>query len=95
LTFNGTPLRDAARDVSRMFDVDVTIADSTLDSMLVTGSFANQPVDEVLRSITYVIGAHYERTGRAVVIRRGVMPVGRSRADPSATLRMTQARPDR
>jgi ferric-dicitrate binding protein FerR (iron transport regulator) len=77
LVFKDTPLGEAMRDLARTFDLDVTIADSGLAVKVVTGSFRDQPADEVLGAITHVVGAHYERTGRTVVIRRGALPVGR------------------
>ncbi len=77
LVFRGTPFREAVREVARTLDLDVTIADSTIGRQLITGSFGNQSVDEILEAITRVAGAHFERKGRVVVIRRGVMPVSR------------------
>lgn len=74
LAFKDTPLRDVARELSRAYEVDVVIADSTLSDKLVTASFNDAPVDVVLRAVTFSVGAHYERTGRSVVIHRGVVP---------------------
>jgi ferric-dicitrate binding protein FerR (iron transport regulator) len=76
LAFKDTPLRDVARELSRVYDVEVTIADPTLADKLVTASFTDAPVDVVLRAVTFTVGAHYERTGRSVVILRGVVRPG-------------------
>jgi ferric-dicitrate binding protein FerR (iron transport regulator) len=91
LVFKDTPLGEAMRDLARTFDLDVTIADSELAVKLVTGSFRDQPADEVLSAITHVVGAHYERTGRTVVIRRGALPVGRPAPAGIAPQRLTRA----
>ncbi|HZS59750.1 MAG TPA: FecR domain-containing protein [Gemmatimonadaceae bacterium] len=72
LVFDRTPLREVARELGRMYDVDVTIADSSLERKLVKGAFTDESVDDVLRAVTFVVGARYERTGRSVVIRRAV-----------------------
>jgi ferric-dicitrate binding protein FerR (iron transport regulator) len=93
LAFKDTPLSEAARDLARTFDLDVTIADSTLATKPVTASFTGQPVDEVLDVVSHVVGAHFERHGRAVVIRRGVAPVGRRGPATTAEQRMTDAAP--
>jgi ferric-dicitrate binding protein FerR (iron transport regulator) len=91
LVFNDTPLRDAVRDVERAYDVRVTIADSDLAVKLVTASFARQSIDEVLEEITHVVGAHYERTGRRVVIRRGTAEATHSHPEMRPVLHTTLA----
>ena len=91
LIFRRTPLRDAAKDVARVYDLDIRIADSTLAGALVTGSFGGQTAEAVLSAMTYVVGAHFERTGRTVVIRRGVVPTQRRGAGKGADVRLTQA----
>lgn len=88
LVFKGTPFSEVVRELARTFNLEVTIADSTLGRQLITGSFGEQSVDEVLETITHVVGAHYERKGRVVVIRRGVVPVARP-ASSRAVERLT------
>jgi ferric-dicitrate binding protein FerR (iron transport regulator) len=74
LAFRDTPLRDAAVELARTYDLEVTIADSALGALRVTASFNGQTVDQVLEEVTRVVHAHYERTGRAVMIRSGAAP---------------------
>jgi ferric-dicitrate binding protein FerR (iron transport regulator) len=74
LAFKRTPLRDVVRELARMYDVDVTIADSTLTDKVITASFRDEPVDVVLGAVAFAVGGHYERTGQSVVIRRGAAP---------------------
>jgi transmembrane sensor len=70
LAFQNTPLREAARQISRTFALTVTIADSTLDAREVTGTFGDQTVDEILDAVTRVVGAQYQRVGQSVVIQK-------------------------
>jgi transmembrane sensor len=79
LAFEGTPLRDVVRDISRTFDVDIVVADSALVARRVTASFVHEPLDVVLKAVTEVVGAHYERSARTIVIRRGA---GSKSVDP-------------
>jgi ferric-dicitrate binding protein FerR (iron transport regulator) len=98
LVFEDTPLADAARMLARTYDLDMTIADSTLGTELVTASFAaGESAGEVLRAVTLAVGAHYEQTGRKVVIRRGAVPAGHPGATPGAASlqRLTRAGTDR
>jgi transmembrane sensor len=77
LVFDGTPLGDAMRELARTYNLDIRVADSTLARKVVTASFTDEPVDEVLNVITNIVGARYERMGRVVVIRGGSVPVNR------------------
>ncbi|HZS58993.1 MAG TPA: FecR domain-containing protein [Gemmatimonadaceae bacterium] len=82
LVFKGTPFAEAVRDLARTYNLDVTVADSSLNRQRITASFDVQSEDEVLSAITRIVGAHYERKGRIVVIRRGVLPI--RQAEPMA-----------
>jgi ferric-dicitrate binding protein FerR (iron transport regulator) len=91
LAFEDTPLRQAVRELARTYDLTITIADSALAGKLVTASFTNEPLDEVLDAVTRVVGGHYERTGRVVVIRRSLVPVQRPGRTGSQAMRVTRA----
>jgi transmembrane sensor len=90
LAFDGTPLRDVARELDRVFDVHITIADSGLAGDQVSGTFDNESVDQVLDDITDVIGGGYERVGRAVVIRRRTSRATRHGLGERLPMRMAQ-----
>jgi ferric-dicitrate binding protein FerR (iron transport regulator) len=90
LVFEDTPLRDVVREMARTYDLDVSIADSTLAGSLVTASFGSESADVVLDVVTRAVGAHYERVGRAIVIRRGVVPIERQGKMANPTLRMAR-----
>jgi ferric-dicitrate binding protein FerR (iron transport regulator) len=78
LAFADTPLRDVARELSRTFGLDVQIADSAMAGQRITVTFGDESVGDVLAAVSYLVGGHYERAGRVVVIRRGSVPTGRS-----------------
>jgi transmembrane sensor len=74
LAFRDTPLRDVVRELARVYDVNVTLADSALGDKPITASFRDEPMQEVLEEVAFVAGAHCERAGRSVIIRRGIAP---------------------
>lgn len=66
LEFEETPLSQVARELERWYDLDITIADSTLGSAVLTASFENQPLNEVLSVVTRTLDIRYTRTGSHV-----------------------------
>jgi transmembrane sensor len=95
LEFRATPLREAALDIGRLFGVDVTVPDSALGDKPVSASFAGEPLDVVLEIVSRAAGAHYERNGHVIVIRRGVTPTNWPVTAPASGLQLTRvsARP--
>ncbi len=91
LVFEDTPLPDVARQLDRAFNVEITIADSALAGREVSGVFDNETVDQVLDAVTAVIGGRYERSGRAVVIRRGMAGARRPRHTAQTPLTTVEA----
>jgi transmembrane sensor len=92
LEFEDTPLRDVAKEIERTYGIDVTIADSAIARKLVTASFSDESVDEVLTTVTRVVGAQYTRNGRTVVIRRGVVPAGQRGGTPGDEVHLADER---
>jgi transmembrane sensor len=90
LVFTATPLRDVTRELSRTFDLTITLADPTLGRELITGNFDNQTADAILGDITAVIGAQYERQGHRVAIRRGT-PAAATPADQRPAVQTARA----
>jgi len=70
LVFKDTPLRLAAAQLSRWYDLDVRLADPMLASIPLTASFQDEPVTTVLDLISLSLGVHYERDGKVVMISR-------------------------
>src|SRR5262249_46967758 len=68
LVFHATPLDEVARDLSRWYDLDVRITDTTLAERLFSGSYTTESPDAVLALITAATHAHFVRHGRLVTI---------------------------
>ena len=78
LAFDATPIPDVIRDLARTFNLDITLADSSLAREAITVRFGPDfSADEVLDIVTRTIGARYEKLGRRVLIRRRVGAAGR------------------
>lgn len=70
LAFQATPLRDAAREIERVYRTPVTIADSALARQTITATFTDRPVDEVVSVVCAVLSATCElRDGRVRIDR--------------------------
>ena len=69
LVFKRTPLAQVARELERWYDIDITLADSSLASVPVTGVFVSQPADRILRNVARSLDVKYTRQGREVRLR--------------------------
>lgn len=68
LAFQATPLREAAREIERVYRTPVTITDSTLASETITATFTDRPVQEVVNVVCSVLSATCEvRDGRVSI----------------------------
>jgi transmembrane sensor len=71
LVFQSTPVRDAAREVERMYGVRVVVADSVIGRRTVTATFTDQTATQVLDVICSVVNAQCEsKSGDMVMSRR-------------------------
>ena len=71
LVFQSTPVRDAAREVERMYGVRVVVADSIMSKRTVTATFTDQTATQVLDVICSVVNAQCEsKPGETVMSRR-------------------------
>ncbi|HTE45297.1 MAG TPA: FecR domain-containing protein [Gemmatimonadaceae bacterium] len=71
LVFQSTPIRDAAREIERMYGTRIVIADSVVARRTVTATFTDQTSAQVLDVICSVINAQCEtRAGEVVLSRR-------------------------
>jgi transmembrane sensor len=68
LVFRDTPLRQAAIELARWYDVDVTLTSGAIAERRVSGSFADTPIEQVLDRIAVIAGVRCARVGRVVVI---------------------------
>jgi transmembrane sensor len=75
LDFRAIPLRDAVRELSRWYAVDLTIGDRALDDVPLTASFRDEPVTEVLHILAVTVGARVVRHDNTLVLLpRGAPP---------------------
>ena len=70
LAFQATPLRDAARDIERVYRTPVTIGDSALAVETITATFTDRPVEEVVNVVCAVLSARCEVRDGKVAIER-------------------------
>jgi transmembrane sensor len=70
LVFDGVPLRAAIPQLSRWYDLDFRLADSSLGEVPLTATFRNQPTDEVLQLLAASLGMSQARQGRKVTFHR-------------------------
>jgi ferric-dicitrate binding protein FerR (iron transport regulator) len=71
LVFQSTSVRDAAREVERMYGLHVVVADSVLSRRTVTATFTDQTAAQVLDVVCSVVNAQCEsKPGEVVMSRR-------------------------
>jgi len=68
LVFDGTPLRDALPQLSRWFDLEFRLADSTLGGVPLTATLKTQPTPDVLDNLAASLGMRQRRLGRTVTL---------------------------
>jgi ferric-dicitrate binding protein FerR (iron transport regulator) len=70
LVFQATPLRDAARDIERVYGVRVDLEDAALADITVTASFTDRPLDNVVNVVCAVLNARCSTHDGVVTIAR-------------------------
>jgi len=69
LVFQDTPLRDAAIQLGRWYDLDVQLTDSALGAKRLTATFKDEPPSQVLHLIAASLDARIGQQGRVVTIK--------------------------
>ncbi len=69
LVFEDTPLRDAALQLGRWYDLDVRLADTTLGAKRLTATFKDEPPSQVLHLIAASLDVRIGQQGRVVTIK--------------------------
>ncbi|HEV8380230.1 MAG TPA: FecR domain-containing protein [Gemmatimonadales bacterium] len=72
LAFDAAPLADVARTLARWYNVDIRLADSALAQRRLTATFANEPIDLVVKRIALTLGMRVERDGSVFLLRPGL-----------------------
>ncbi|CAL1518970.1 FecR domain-containing protein [Chitinophaga sp. MM2321] len=70
MLFNATPFEEVAKRMGRWYNVSVTINDSTLKSMPLTGSFEKEDLTEALEALRMLVPFNYTIVDRQVTISR-------------------------
>ena len=70
LMLDGLTLRDAARELERWYNVQITIADSALASRPVVARFRGESVTQALDAIAFALAARYEQQGSTYTFSR-------------------------
>jgi transmembrane sensor len=68
LAFDGVSLADVAAELSRWFDVDVSVADATLARRRVTAAYRGARLTDVLNALSATLPLTYTRNGRSVLL---------------------------
>jgi transmembrane sensor len=68
LAFTDQALSAVALELSRTFDVDIRIPDTTLARRRISGVYSEPSVNGVLDAMTAALGARYERSGRIITL---------------------------
>jgi ferric-dicitrate binding protein FerR (iron transport regulator) len=66
IIFDDTPVREALRRLSRWYDLDFQLTDSTLARHKITASFRGESPEKVIALIAFTLQARYEQYGRTV-----------------------------
>lgn len=66
LAFDQTPLADAAAEIGRWYDVQVSLGDAALRTRRLTIAFGDESLDQILDAIAFITHARYERSGKRV-----------------------------
>jgi ferric-dicitrate binding protein FerR (iron transport regulator) len=70
LAFQTTPLRDAAREIERLYAVRFMVTDSTLADATITATFTDQRLDQVIHVVCGVLSAQCATRDGVVTITR-------------------------
>jgi ferric-dicitrate binding protein FerR (iron transport regulator) len=70
LAFYGVPLREVLVDVGRWYDANVQLADASLGAEVITASFKDEPLTDVLDLVATAGGLVVEQRGNQFLLRR-------------------------
>ncbi len=70
ITFENAPLGDVMRELEHWYDVNLGVADSSLNALRFTAAFSQESLDVVIRTIARTLDLDYRRTGSVVVFVR-------------------------
>jgi transmembrane sensor len=68
LVFDNTPLREALPQLSRWFDLEFRLADSSMGDVPLTATLRTQPTSDVLDNLAASLGMRQRQEGRTVTL---------------------------
>lgn len=70
VAFDDTPLGEVVVELARWYHAEFRIADASLATRRLTGSFTNQSLPDMLATLAPVLGVRFERMGDTVIVHR-------------------------
>lgn len=70
LVFKNTKMYEVVKVLERWYDVEITVTDREILERTLTAEFSDKTVDHVLKMISPVVDAKYEKKGKRVLLRR-------------------------
>lgn len=73
LVFNGHSLKEMLPVMERWYGIKIVLADAELGNKHCSGSYENPSLNELMKSLSFILQFHYERNenDNSIVIRRG------------------------
>jgi transmembrane sensor len=68
LAFRDASVGDVVAELNRWYDMDLTLADSSLITQRLTANWTHEPTDRVLTELAALLGARVDQHGRTVTI---------------------------
>lgn len=68
LVFTDTPLREAIVELRRWYDLDIRIADASLEERRLTANLGNEPLGQMLQNLAIALEARVQREGQTITI---------------------------
>jgi transmembrane sensor len=65
--FDNTPLREVAAELSRRYNIDVTVSDTSIARLPITGNFSTEPADDIVNAVALSLDVQVKRTPNGFV----------------------------
>lgn len=66
LKFDGIPMREAANIIERRYGVEIHFDDKSLERRLIKSDYKNQPLENVIESLSFIQDMKYEKKGNKI-----------------------------
>src|SRR5581483_5420362 len=65
--FDNTPLREVAAELSRRYNIDVTVSDTSIARLPITGNFSTEPAGDIVNAVALSLDVRVKRTPNGFV----------------------------